>query len=66
MDCARTALSETDKSAWFREHGLYPGELDQWRASCTSALAEPEEARTLQRWKTRCVRTLEREMTGDG
>ena len=78
------AQSEADKSAWCREHGLCPGELDQWRASCTSALAEPEEARAtpqatratslrigeferdLQRWKARCARTLECEMTGDG
>ena len=43
ISCA--ALFETDKSAWCREHGLHPGELNQWRASCTNALAEPEEAR---------------------
>ena len=42
---ACAALFETDKSAWCREHGLHPGELNQWRASCTNALAEPEEAR---------------------
>lgn len=26
---ACAALSETDKSAWYREHGLYAGELEQ-------------------------------------
>ena len=39
------ALGEADKSAWCRERGLYPAELDKWRASCTSALADPEDAR---------------------
>ena len=27
------ALAEAGKSAWCREHGVYPAELDQWRAS---------------------------------
>ena len=39
------ALSESSKSAWCREHAVYPSELDTWRASCTAALAAPEEAR---------------------
>ena len=33
------------KSAWCREHGVYPAELDTWRASATAALAAPEKAR---------------------
>src|SRR5437879_3244457 len=39
------AMSEAGKSAWCREHGVYPTELDKWRASCTAALAAPEEVR---------------------
>ena len=39
------ALNEAAKSAWCRERGVYPGELDQWRSSCTTALSNPEEAR---------------------
>ena len=39
------SMSESDKSAWCREHGVYPNELDQWRASCTTALSEPQEVR---------------------
>lgn len=39
------ALDETGKSAWCREHGVYPNELLKWRASATTALAEPEEVR---------------------
>ena len=39
------SMGEASKSAWCREHGVYPAELDKWRSSCTAALAEPEEAR---------------------
>ncbi len=39
------AMNEAGKSAWCREHGVYPAELDKWRASCTTALADPEDAR---------------------
>ena len=39
------AMAEACKSAWCREHGVYPAELAKWCASATAALAEPEEAR---------------------
>lgn len=39
------AMNESGKSAWCREHGLYPVELDKWLSSATAALAEPEELR---------------------
>ena len=39
------AMDEAGKSAWCREHGVYPAELDKWRLSATTALTEPEEAR---------------------
>ena len=39
------AMNGAGKSAWCREHGVYPLDLDKWRASCTSALADPEDAR---------------------
>ena len=39
------AMAEAGKSAWCREHGVYPAELAKWCASATAALAEPEEAR---------------------
>ena len=39
------AMDESGKSAWCREHGVYPAELDQWCASATAALAGPEPAR---------------------
>lgn len=33
------AMNEAGKSAWCREHGVYPADLDKWRASCATALA---------------------------
>ena len=39
------AMNEADKSAWCRERGVYPAELDKWRANCTTALADPEDER---------------------
>ena len=42
---ATAAMPEASKSAWCREHGMYPAELDKWRSSATAALAQPEEAR---------------------
>ena len=33
------ALDETAKSAWCREHGLYPQKLEKWRLSAMQALA---------------------------
>ncbi len=59
------SMSESDKSAWCREHGVYPGELNQWRASCTSALAEPEEARAspqATRQDRKRIKELERDL----
>ena len=59
------AMSEADKSAWCREHGVYPAELDKWRASCTAALAAPEEARAspqATRQDRKRIKELERDL----
>ena len=59
------ALDEAGKSAWCREHGVYPAELDKWRASATAALAEPEEARAspqATRQDKRRIKELERDL----
>jgi transposase-like protein len=42
---ATAALDETQKSAWCREKGIYLKDLEQWRASAGTALAQPEEVR---------------------
>ena len=59
------ALDETGKNAWCREHGVYPGELLKWRASATTALAEPEEIRATPqatRHDKKRIKELEREL----
>ena len=59
------ALDEAGKSAWCRERGVYPQELEQWRESATQALAEPEEIRASPRETKadrRRIKELEREL----
>ena len=59
------ALDEAGKSAWCREHGVFPAELDQWCASATAALAEPEAARAspqATRADKKRIKELEREL----
>ena len=59
------ALTQADKSAWCREHGIYPTELEQWCASATSALAEPQDARAspqATRQDRKRIKDLEREL----
>ncbi len=62
---ATAAMPEAAKSAWCREHGVYPTELEQWRSSCTTALAEPEQARAspqATRADRQRIKQLEREL----
>ena len=59
------ALDEAGKSAWCREHGVYPAELEKWRLSATTALTEPEEARAspqATRQDKKRIKELEREL----
>jgi len=59
------AMDETAKSAWCRASGVYPAELDQWRASATAALAKPEDARAsphATRQDKKRIKELEREL----
>ncbi len=58
-------MDEAGRSAWCREHGVYPQQLQQWKTSATQALATPEEARAspLQtREDRRRIKELEREL----
>ena len=62
---AAAAMDEAGKSAWCREHGVYPTDLDQWRLSATTALADPEEARAspqATRQDKKRIKELEREL----
>ena len=62
---ATAAMGEAARSAWCRENGVYPQQLQQWRDNAIQALAEPEEARASpQQTKQdrRRIRELEREV----
>ena len=39
------AREEAQRNPWCREQGIFPSDLQQWRESATTALAQPEEAR---------------------
>ena len=59
------AMDEAGKNAWCREHGVFPSELDNWRLSATTALAEPEDVRAspqATRADRKRIKELEREL----
>ena len=59
------AMDESGKSAWCRQHGVFPTDLDKWRLSATAALTEPEEARAspqATRQDKKRIKELEREL----
>jgi transposase-like protein len=59
------AMDEAGKNAWCREHGIFPAELDKWRMSATTALAEPEDVRAspqATRADRKRIKELEREL----
>ena len=59
------AMPEAGKSAWCREQGVYPLELNKWWSSATAALAEPEDARAspqATRKDRKRIKELEREL----
>jgi transposase len=59
------ALDEVSKNAWCREHGVYPSELDAWRLSATTALAEPKAVRadtSASSQDRKRIKELEREL----
>jgi transposase-like protein len=41
---ATASMDEAQLSAWCREQGVYPTELQQWKRDATAALGEPSEA----------------------
>ena len=59
------ALDEAGKSAWCREHGVFPAELERWRTNATTALADPEDVRAspqATRADKKRIKELEREL----
>ena len=62
---ATAAMDESQRSAWCRENGVYPSELQQWKENATAALSEvPEERITPQQSRDakRRIKELERDL----
>jgi transposase len=61
---ATAAMDETQRSAWCREQGVYPTELQQWKENATAALSDiPEERISPQ--ETRDARKRVKELERD-
>ena len=59
------AMDEATRSAWCRQNGVYPQQLQQWKASAVQSLAAPEEARaspSQTKEDKRRIKELEREV----
>ena len=60
---ATAAIDEAARSAWCREHGLYPADLDGWKQDAVAGLGEPRAASATEaREDRRRVKELEREL----
>jgi transposase len=61
---ATAAMDEAQRSAWCREQGVYPTQLQQWKENATAALSEiPEERASPQ--ETRDARKRVKELERD-
>jgi len=57
------AMDEATRSAWCREQGLYPVELDAWKRDAIAGLGEPRASSAVEaRQDRRRVKELEREL----
>jgi len=60
---ATAAMDEATRSAWCREQGLYPAELDAWKRDAIAGLGDPRAASAAEaRQDRRRVKELEREL----
>jgi transposase len=60
---ATAAMDEATRSAWCREQGVYPAELDGWKQDAIAGLGEPRAASAAEaREDRRRVKELERQL----
>src|SRR5215218_1280441 len=57
---ATAAMDEATRSAWCREQGLYPAELEAWKHDAIAGLGEPRAASAVEARQR--VKELEREL----
>ena len=59
------SLDEEGRSAWCRENGVYPAELEQWRAQASESLSDPssgDASSKAARASRKEIRTLQRDL----
>ena len=59
---ATASLDETARSAWCREHGVFPTALDAWKRDAIAGLGEPAGDSPTAKQEQRRVKELEREL----
>ena len=59
---ATAGLDEIARSAWCREHGVFPTALDAWKRDAIAGLGEPAEDGLAAKQEQRRVKELEREL----
>jgi len=60
---ATAAMDEATRSAWCREQGLYPAEVEAWKRDAIAGLGEPRAVSAVEaRQDRRRVKELEREL----
>jgi transposase len=60
---ATAAMNEGARSAWCREHGVYPIELENWKLDAIGGLGEPRETESVAlKQERRRNKELEREL----
>ncbi len=59
---ATAGLDESARSAWCREHGVFPTALDAWKRDAIAGLGEPAGEDRTTKQEQRRVRELEREL----
>ena len=61
---ATAAMDEAARSAWCREHGLFPADLDRWQQDALSGLGEPrDDGATEAKQERRRIKELERDLS---
>jgi transposase len=60
---ATAAMNQSARSAWCREHGVYPTELETWKQDAIGGLGEPRETESAAlKHERRRNKELEREL----
>lgn len=60
---ATAAMDEATRSAWCREHGLYPTDLDRWKQDALGGLGEPRDDGAAEaKQERRRIKELERDL----